>query len=34
LFTRILMLPMNMSLSDDDVRYVCANIRAFFGYSA
>jgi dTDP-4-amino-4,6-dideoxygalactose transaminase len=33
LFTRLLMLPMNMSLSDDDVNYVCDNIRAFYGYS-
>ena len=32
LFTRLLMLPMNMSLSDDDVHYVCDNIRAFYGY--
>jgi len=33
LFTRMLMLPMNMSLSDDDVHYVSDNIRAFYGYS-
>ncbi|MCL5734652.1 MAG: DegT/DnrJ/EryC1/StrS family aminotransferase [Actinobacteria bacterium] len=33
LFTRLLMLPMNMSLSDDDVHYVCDNVRAFYGYS-
>jgi dTDP-4-amino-4,6-dideoxygalactose transaminase len=32
LFTRLLMLPMNMSLSEDEVRYVCNNIRAFYGY--
>lgn len=32
LFTRMLMLPMNMSLSDDDVNYVCDNVRAFYGY--
>jgi dTDP-4-amino-4,6-dideoxygalactose transaminase len=32
LFTRMLMLPMNMSLSDDDAHYVCGNIRAFYGY--
>ena len=32
LFTRMLMLPMNMSLSDDDVDYVCDNIRSFYGY--
>lgn len=31
LFTRLLMLPMNMSLADDDVDYVCDNIRAFYG---
>ena len=34
LFMRMLMLPMNMSLSDDDVDYVCENIRAFYGYAA
>jgi dTDP-4-amino-4,6-dideoxygalactose transaminase len=33
LFTRILMVPMNMSLTDDDLNYVCDVIRAFFGYS-
>jgi dTDP-4-amino-4,6-dideoxygalactose transaminase len=33
LFTRLLMLPMNMSLSDDDVQYVCDNIRDFYGYT-
>jgi dTDP-4-amino-4,6-dideoxygalactose transaminase len=33
LFTRMLMLPMNMSLTDDDVHYVSDSIRAFFGYS-
>lgn len=32
LFTRLLMLPINMSLSDDDVHYVCDNIRACCGY--
>jgi len=32
LFTRMLMLPMNLSLSDDDVHYVCANVRSFYGY--
>ena len=30
LFERILMIPMNMSLSDDDVRYVCDSIQAFY----
>ena len=34
LFTRMLMLPMNMSLSDVDVDYVCDKIRAFYGYAA
>lgn len=33
LFMRMLMLPMNMSLTDDDVDYVCANTRSFYGYS-
>jgi len=33
LFSRMLMLPMNVSLSDDDVDYVCGHIRSFFGYS-
>jgi dTDP-4-amino-4,6-dideoxygalactose transaminase len=33
LFTRMLMIPMNMSLTDDDLNYVCDTIRAFFGYS-
>ena len=33
LFTRMLMLPMNMSLSDEDVHYVCDNIRNFYGYT-
>jgi dTDP-4-amino-4,6-dideoxygalactose transaminase len=32
LFTRMLMLPMNMSLCDGDLHYVCDNIRAFYGY--
>jgi len=31
LFTRLLMLPMNMSVSDDDVQYVCDHVRAFYG---
>ena len=31
LFTRLLMLPMNMSLSDQDVHHVCDHIRAFYG---
>jgi dTDP-4-amino-4,6-dideoxygalactose transaminase len=32
LFARMLMLPMNMTLSDDDVAYVCDHIRRFYGY--
>jgi dTDP-4-amino-4,6-dideoxygalactose transaminase len=32
LFTRMLMLPMNMSLSNEDVCYVCDSVRAFYGY--
>jgi dTDP-4-amino-4,6-dideoxygalactose transaminase len=32
LFTRLLMLPMNLSLTDDDVHYVCDNIGAFYGH--
>lgn len=31
LFTRLLMLPMNMSLANDDVEYVCDNIQNFYG---
>lgn len=30
LFTRLLMLPMNTSLTDEDVDYVCAQIREFY----
>lgn len=33
LFTRMLMLPMNMSLQDADVDYVCETIRSFYGHS-
>lgn len=33
MFTRCLMLPMNRSLSDDDVHYVCQMIRHFYGYA-
>jgi len=33
MFTRCLMLPMNRSLSDDDVAYVASMIRQFYGYS-
>jgi len=32
MFTRCLMLPMNRSLSNDDVEYVCQTIRQFYGY--
>lgn len=31
LFTRLLMLPMNMSVTDEDVQYVCDKIRGFYG---
>lgn len=31
LFNRVLMLPMNTFLSDDDVLYVCDSIRSFYG---
>ncbi len=34
LFARMLMLPMNMSVTDEDVVYVCRQIRAFYGYAA
>jgi dTDP-4-amino-4,6-dideoxygalactose transaminase len=33
LFSRVLMLPINMSLADDDVHYVCDQVRSFYGYS-
>lgn len=33
LFTRMLMVPMNVSLANEDVEYVCETIRAFYGYS-
>lgn len=32
MFTRCLMLPMNSSLSDADVEYVCEKVRTFYGY--
>jgi dTDP-4-amino-4,6-dideoxygalactose transaminase len=32
MFTRCLMLPMNRSLSNDDVAYVCDQIRKFYGH--
>lgn len=31
LFSRMLMLPLNMSLTDDDVTYVCDKVRSFYG---
>jgi dTDP-4-amino-4,6-dideoxygalactose transaminase len=31
LFARMLMLPMNMSLSGDDVHYICDRVRKFYG---
>ena len=31
LFTRCFLLPMNTSLTDDEVQYVCASIRRFHG---
>ncbi len=34
LFKRMLMLPMNMSVTDEDVEYVCDTLRAFYGYKA
>ncbi len=33
LFKRMLMLPINMSLSDEDIDHVCSTIRAFYGYA-
>jgi dTDP-4-amino-4,6-dideoxygalactose transaminase len=31
LFTRCFLLPMNTSLTDDEVHYICASIRRFYG---
>jgi dTDP-4-amino-4,6-dideoxygalactose transaminase len=31
LFARMLMLPLNMSLRDEDVEYVCTKVREFYG---
>jgi dTDP-4-amino-4,6-dideoxygalactose transaminase len=31
LFERLLMLPMNMSITDDDVAYICDHVRRFYG---
>jgi dTDP-4-amino-4,6-dideoxygalactose transaminase len=33
LFQRCFLLPMNTSLSNDDIDFVCSSIRAFYGYS-
>lgn len=32
LFSRMLMLPINLSLADADIQYVCDQIRAYYGY--
>ena len=32
MFSRCLMLPMNRSITDEDVAYVCAAARQFYGY--
>ena len=32
MFSRCLMLPMNRSITDEDVAYVCAAVRQFYGY--
>jgi dTDP-4-amino-4,6-dideoxygalactose transaminase len=32
LFQHMLMLPMNMALSDEDLEYVCDALRSFYGY--
>ncbi len=34
LFSRILMLPLNMSVTDEDVDCVCDTVRAFYRYAA
>lgn len=31
LFARIVLLPMNMGVSDDDIEYICDSIRGFYG---
>jgi len=33
-FTRCLMLPMNTTVADDDVKYICTRIREFYGHPA
>jgi dTDP-4-amino-4,6-dideoxygalactose transaminase len=32
LFERCFLLPMNTSLTDDEVHYICASVRRFYGY--
>ena len=32
LFARMLMLPINMSLDDADIQYVCDQVRSYYGY--
>lgn len=34
LFKRMLMLPLSMAVTDEDVEYVCDTVRAFYGYKA
>jgi dTDP-4-amino-4,6-dideoxygalactose transaminase len=34
LFERMLMLPLNMAVTDEDVEYVCDAVRAFYGYKS
>ena len=34
LFKRMLMLPLNMAVTNEDVEYVCDTVRAFYGYKA
>jgi dTDP-4-amino-4,6-dideoxygalactose transaminase len=34
LFTRCFLLPMNTSLTDEEVRYICGSIRRFYGRAA
>jgi dTDP-4-amino-4,6-dideoxygalactose transaminase len=33
-FARCLMLPMNTTVTDEDVKYICAKIREFYGRAA
>jgi len=34
LFARMLMLPINLSLADADIQYVCDRIRSYYGYAS